>query len=527
METPASPSPANGFLWGVATSAYQSEGGYNGAGQPQNNWADAERTGEAARTGLAADFWTRWREDLARCQALGLNAFRLGLEWSRIQPTTTPGIGAPPPFDRHALDTYAHMLAEVRRHGLEPVVTLHHFTHPAWLDPDPWLPGTATESVAHFERFVRTTVEHVNRRMVEEHGVTPIRYYVTVNEPNMLVLNTYFGRLFPSAAHAPRGFRPMVEAGAGLLRAHVAAYNAVHDLHEAHGWPTPAVTVNTFCSDLYWADKVLLDLLCFRERGIDRDAVVPYLKRQALRFRAARRAAKFPMRRDLPYLAGFLARRLIGWELRRAFLEAEDRHLLLDAIERSPRKRLLDFIGIDYYDPFVAHLFRLPRWSDLEGTSRSVRGWIMNTVTSKWWDWRVLPSGLEFFCRHYTGDLGGGRPVLIAENGLALRRRFDNAAVDARSDRLSRSEFLRLHVAEVMRLARAGVPLLGYLHWSLFDNYEWGSFSPRFGLYSIDYQQGTERHVEDPFGDRPAETYAALVREARQTMNGSKAMTGN
>ena len=148
----------------------------------------------------------------------------------------------------------------------------------------------------------------------------------------------------------------------------------------------------------------------------------------------------------------------------------------------------------------------------------------MNTVTSKWWDWRVLPAGLEFFCRHYSEDLGG-LPVLIAENGLALRRPYAGMTATARPDKLSRSEFLRQHVAEVTRCVRAGVPLMGYLHWSLFDNYEWGTFSPRFGLFSIDYARGTERQAEDPFGDRPAETYAALVREARLAMAAEEAPT--
>jgi beta-glucosidase/6-phospho-beta-glucosidase/beta-galactosidase len=65
-------------------------------------------------------------------------------------------------------------------------------------------------------------------------------------------------------------------------------------------------------------------------------------------------------------------------------------------------------------------------------------------------------------------------------------------------------------------MVAAGIPLLGYLHWSLFDNYEWGSFTPRFGLYSIDYQCDNDRLVEDHLGDRPSLTYAKLVSEARQ-----------
>ena len=145
--------PAADFLWGVATSAYQTEGGYNGEGQPQTNWAAAERASDVVPLGNAAEFWTRFRSDFALCRDLGLNAFRLSIEWSRVQPTFENLESAPPQFDYTALDHYAEMLAECRFAGLEPVVTLHHFVHPGWLGPDPWLarrppsfsPGSSTK----------------------------------------------------------------------------------------------------------------------------------------------------------------------------------------------------------------------------------------------------------------------------------------------------------------------------------------------------------------------------------------------
>jgi len=61
------------------------------------------------------------------------------------------------------------------------------------------------------------------------------------------------------------------------------------------------------------------------------------------------------------------------------------------------------------------------------------------------------------------------------------------------------------------------VPLLGYLHWSITDNYEWGTFTPRFGLFTIDYPNKAERLAEDYLGDRPSETYARLIAEDRAT----------
>lgn len=100
---------------------------------------------------------------------------------------------------------------------------------------------------------------------------------------------------------------------------------------------------------------------------------------------------------------------------------------------------------------------------------------------------------------------------------MALRRCWDNSD-SPRYDKVSRSEFLRLHIEEVIRIVNDDIPLIGYLHWSLFDNYEWGTYTPRFGLYSLNYQIGTTRLEHDQYGDTPAETYAQLIREAKRIM---------
>ncbi|GEM_PF-93221 len=488
------------FLWGAATSAYQSEGGYNGAGQPQTNWATAEAKGDVVKTGAAAEFWTRYEEDFARCRELGFNAFRLGVEWSRVQPTTLNERGQPPPFDHAALDHYAQMLAACRAHGMEPVVTLHHFVHPAWLGPDPWFDA---ETPRLFAAYVKKAAAHLNRRLA-----APLRYFITINEPNMLVLNTYLGNQFPSRRRL--GFASVIGAYNGLLAGHVLAYNTLHDLYEAEGWAAPLVTFNNYCSDLYWSDKVLLDLVSVAERGIPRHRVKEYIFAKHREFEDAFRAARIPLRKDIPYYFGDLVKRISNWIGCRRFT-CKAFEPALSAIYDSPRARLFDYIGLDYYDPFAAHAFRLPALWDHEFKNKSFHSWIMNTITSKWWDWRVLPRGLHFFCGCYSRDFN--RPVLIAENGMALRRRADNKA-SRRADNLKRSQFLRLHVHEVVKIVNDGIPLVGYLHWSLFDNYEWGSLTPRFGLYAIDYTKGADRLVEDQLGDRPSETYAQLIKEA-------------
>ncbi len=151
------------FLWGVATSGYQSEG-------------------KVMRTGNASEFWTRYPEDFSNCQKLGLNSFRLGLEWSRIQPTTTLEISPAPNYDFNVLDEYAKRIATCRQYGLEPIVTLHHFTHPAWLGIDAWL---SPETIDGFIDYVTVSITHINQRLIDYHQQPPIHWYITINEPNI------------------------------------------------------------------------------------------------------------------------------------------------------------------------------------------------------------------------------------------------------------------------------------------------------------------------------------------------------
>ena len=500
------------FLWGVATSAYQSEGGYNQTGMPHTNWAGAERRGDVESVGQAAEFWSRYRADFDACRQLGLNAFRLSVEWSRIQPTLSDGAGPAPAFDYQTLDAYSEILCQCRAHGLEPLVTLHHFVHPAWLGTDAWLSASVID---HYLDYVRTVVPYLNRMMVAK-GYAPVRYYITINEPNMLVLNTYIGHQFPSQAQ--RGLGNAAKAIDHLLTAHVLGYNAIHAIYRDADWPTPLVTINNYCSDLYWCDKLLLDLLSLRERQVEATAMAinAHIRSRATAFEAELSDAAIPLRKDFASLIGAGIRSL-SHRLGMRWFDIDRLPCLLSALTDCPGNQLLDYIAIDYYDPFSAHNFRPPVWWDHEFKNKSLRAWVMNSVTSKWWDWTILPRGLHFFCRYYASEFPG-RSLVIAENGMALRRRRDNS-YSHRRDNISRSEFLRLHIEEVIRIVQDEVPLIGYLHWSLFDNYEWGTFTPRFGLYSLNYQTGAARLERDHHGDNPAETYALLIREANRIMD--------
>lgn len=500
---------SEGFLVGVATSGYQCEGGFNGSGQPKNNWAAHEIAGKVARTGTATDFWNRYREDFELCRGMGLDAFRLSIEWARVQPGGSLEAGTATDFDLAAIDAYADRIAACRLAGLEPVVTLHHFTHPAWLGVDAWLDDSTP---ALFEKFVTRTLDRLNEQLCGRLGQKPVAWYVTLNEPNMLVLNTYLNRHFPGGPES--GISVGVRAYNRLLAAHVRAYNAIHDLHELRGWPAPRVTMNTFCSDVYWSEQMLLDLLCLREHGIAGDSLPSYFAARAEALRESLQQAYLPLRADPLAWAGRALQGIANFLASRAATTGAFKYFLSEAA-RSKRGGVLDFLGLDYYDPFLSHMFRIPSFSDLEFPSGSLHGHLMDGLSSKWWDWHILPGGLHAFCSHYSRAFPG-KGILIAENGMAQRCKADNRLCGARKDRVTRSEFLTVHFAEVRRMLNEGLPILGYLHWSLTDNYEWGSFTPRFGLFRVDYANGLRRIAVDQLGDNPSQTYTKLIRELRQ-----------
>lgn len=499
---------AQDFLWGVATSGYQSEGGYNGLDQPKNNWYESEHKGQVMVTGRATEFWTRYEEDFKTCQQMGLNSFRIGIEWSRIQPSTHAKRSHPPDFDIGAIHAYAERIAACRRHGLEPIVTLHHFTHPAWLGLDAWL---NKHTVDHFINFVQISVTQINRLLVDHYQLPPIHWYITINEPNILVTNSFLRGDFPART---RGIKEVLKAYNNILTAHVRAYNCIREIYQTQGWSTPQISFNTYCSDLYWLEKVLWDLLKVKQENLKLSELPDYFDSKAQDLEKSLSKAQLPFRQDIPYKLGRLVRRAakgLGYYL----FDSKYFDTFLSELDKSPHPDVFDYVAIDYYDPFIAHTFRGPFFSDFEFQIKDFRGWLMSGITSKWWDWRSLPEGLHFFCKYYSEQYKN-KPILIAENGMALRRKFDNSIATKRPDQMSRSEFIKIHVQQVKRLCDEGVPLMGYIHWSLTDNYEWGSYTPRFGLFTIDFTKGTERLEEDHLGDRPSTTYAELIRETQQ-----------
>jgi beta-glucosidase len=104
--------------------------------------------------------------------------------------------------------------------------------------------------------------------------------------------------------------------------------------------------------------------------------------------------------------------------------------------------------------------------------------------------WHVYPEGFADVLDRYYKVFG--LPILVAENGFAT----DNGK--PRADGWTRERYLVEHVAQLQKAMDRGVPIIGYTYWTLTDNYEWGSFNDRFGLYRVECREGDYRRIETP-----------------------------
>lgn len=188
------------FLWGVATSGFQSEGS-----SPDSNWARYSASGKTHdEVGGAVDFRHRYGEDIDNAAALGVDVFRFGIEWARVQPS--PGT-----WDEAEFAYYDDVVRRIRSHGMTPMITLDHWVYPGWIaDRGGWAdPRTVDDWLANAEKVVDR---------YQDVGAI----WITFNEPTTNAQRELtFGGISLGDVHK------MFD---GMTRAHRAIYDRIHQL---------------------------------------------------------------------------------------------------------------------------------------------------------------------------------------------------------------------------------------------------------------------------------------------------------
>lgn len=216
------------FFWGASTAAHQVEGGNHNqwtvwelahakelaqtAHQQYSelhNWEDIKDRAEEPDnyvSGKGVEHYKRYKEDFSLLQQLNFNAFRFGIEWSRIEPEE----GA---WDQEELDHYKEYIAELRKRKIEPFLNIWHWTHPVWFEEKGGF--EKAENLKFFKRFV----EKVCEELLDE-----VEYVITLNEPNNYATIGYLVGKWPPSRKSPFLFAKVYW---NLAMAHRSAYNII------------------------------------------------------------------------------------------------------------------------------------------------------------------------------------------------------------------------------------------------------------------------------------------------------------
>lgn len=411
---PRTPAP---FMWGVSTAGHQSEG--NNVHSQWYHWEQAGKTEHVS--GKAVDFYNRYEEDIRLARDMGTNAFRMSIEWSRIEPE-------PGQIDRQAIEHYRTIIQTVKKYGMTPLVTLIHFTYPQWLnrdrDGDRLIGWEDPDVVEDFLRYVGIVVREFS---------PDVTLWLTFNEPNIwLPIAHLFGKT-PPGHKSPLGF---IRAGMNVLNAHSRAYDAIHAIN-----PQAMVSANVFQFQ-------------YNPFGKTPKPLAMNLTQAAITQPAAVAAAAQDMADD-DWFMNALQTGQAPYQPTQIFAQG---HMQAKGTGTVALLKRFDYVALDYYY----------RFTSLKQIINAAQTWAMP----------IYPEGLYPVLMNYHRRFG--KPIIIAENGIGT---FDN---QPRKDGWTRSAVIVQHVNQMQRAMKDGANVLGYFHWSITDNYEWGDFHSRFGLYQVE-----------------------------------------
>jgi beta-glucosidase len=349
------------FVWGVSSSGFQSEGHTR-----NNNWNYYIRRDNGPNPvddpkdpyRNSVDFFHRYRSDIALAAKLGVNTYRISINWARVEPR-------PGKFSRKGLRFYDRVFKRMRHFGIQPLVTLNHWDYPMWVyRQGGW---TSPKTADAFVAMTKVIARRYHR----------VRYWLTFNEE--------FFFEFVEAGNYPLDEQQTAAMRSNLTKAHRRAYDVIHR-----------------------------------------------------------------------YVQGARVSSNYAWPGRGPLARGGD-DKFLDAVADK-----LDYVGLDYYYPAYDQTAAL---LDLSGGTA--------------WRIPVDPFGMYTALRSMHARFPR-LPILITENGVSTENGMP------RADGVRREQLLRDTLYWVQRARADDVPVIGYMYWSLTDNYEWGSYTPRLGLYRVD-----------------------------------------
>ena len=492
----------NGFLWGTAISAFQTEMGGDPASNDTNSdwWVWAHDPDNIADNHVSGDlpedgpgFYDDFRIQIQRQarRGLGSNALRISIDWSRIFPTSTAGVDATGGITEAVLEQldalanqdavrhYRRVLHRIRAMRMRPFVTVNHFSLPLWIHdpiaardafalttpdaaPPTGFPGgwLDTSTVEEFRKYAAYLAWKLGGQ---------VDYWAPINEPLSVAAGGYvnvpgaFASFFPPGV---RSYTGLLQVVLNLIEAQRVGYDAIKewDLRDADRDGTDAMV------------GAVLNMIAF----------APFNPASANDQLAAQHA-------------DYLYNRLFANAIFLGDVDANANGTIDVGEHRPDLVGRADFFGLNYYfrgkalkvapvTPAIPLFDFLPIFT--YQTPERPFGPFCPTVCTDF-GWEIYPPGLAAVLNTAASY---GRPIYITENGLA----------DADDDQ--RPAYLVQHLAVLEQAIASGADVRGYFHWSLMDNFEWASgYFPMFGLY---------RDGGDLLLPRPSAGYFRRIAEA-------------
>jgi beta-glucosidase len=430
----------DGFAWGVATSAFQIEGAVKEDGRGPSIWdVYAHKPGkirDGSNADVANDHYHRYRDDVKLMQDMGVRNYRFSTAWTRIFPD---GVGQP---NAKGLDFYSRLVDALLEAGIEPFATLYHWDLPQALqDKGGWQSRDTAKAFADYAGYMAGKLSDRVKR------------FFTINEFFSFVDIGHRG-----IDETVGGKKVRIEFAPGLKLSNSRLNQVRHNAVLAQGLSVQAIRANaeagTKCGP---ADNLA--------------TAVPAIETPA-NIKAAEIATR---EMNASYLTVILEGKYTDAYLAAAGGDApkftdDDLRII-----SSP----VDFIGINIYRPAVYVVA-----SEHPGGFRPVP--FNRSHPRMLSTWHLLGPEAMYWAPRLAHSLWKPGEMYITENGCAASDEMSASGIVDDSDRVM---FLRNNLVHLQRATVEGLPVKGYFHWSLMDNFEWSDgFSSRFGLVYVDFK---------------------------------------
>ena len=403
------------FMLGAATAAHQVEG--NNVDSDYWIMENLEHSVFVEKSGLAVDHYNRYEEDIDLLKRAGLNAYRFSIEWARIEPVEGQ-------WNEKEMEHYIKVIDYCLANGIEPVVTYHHFSSPAWLiTKGGW---ESPEVVNYFERYAKYVTEHVAGK---------VKYVCTINEANMRLQMAFLIKDITermSKQSEIQNQEGSVQVGVNLSQNQSQMMMSMMETAKAFNIDDPRKVAN-FVSQASEEG----DLLVMKAHNAARNAIKSVDPSIQVGLTLSLH--------DIQCVDG-------GEENAKKAWDDEFTHYL-PYIEKD------DFLGVQCY---TRKIF------DENGANSS-----FETGTKTQMGYEDYPAGIVNVVRRCAEEFKGA--IIVTENGIAT------------SDDERRCEFIKEALTGLNDCITEGIKLKGYFAWSLLDNFEWQKgFSMTFGLIAVD-----------------------------------------